>query len=143
MGITQQHAQAWKFLQTQTSKVQDPILRNTMMAEFRKRALSEWGFDPTTGHLASDNDAVLDDWQQKFVADVQKTTQYELDVRKEQRNKTEHEAQSRMKAFVAGGGTLADIPEDIRAPYIEKLFYDTLYAYGDELMELANAVTNR
>lgn len=143
MGLSEQHAQAWKFLQTQVSNVQDPILRNSMTAELRKRALNEWGFDPNTGRLASDDDVILDDWQQAFVADMKKTAQYELDVREEQRNRTIHETRSRMKLFVENGGTLSDIPDDIRTPYIEKLFYDTLYAYGDELMELANAVTNQ
>ena len=41
--MIQNYAQAWKFLKEQTARVRDPILRNVMIAEFRKRALNEWG----------------------------------------------------------------------------------------------------
>ena len=143
MGLTHQHAQAWKFLKAQVSKVQDPDLRMAMMAEFRKRALNEWGFNPDTGRLATDDDVILSEWEQDFVSDIQKTIQFELDVRKEKREKERREVRGAMKLFIENGGTLADIPDDICTPEIRELFYETLFAYGDELMEAYDDVANR
>ena len=143
MGLTQQHAQAWKFIKSQIVRVVDPVLRNTMLAECRQRALNEWGFDPDNGRLATDADVVLSDWEKGFIDDIQKTASFELDVRKDQRETTLREARGRMRLFIEDGGTLADIPDDVRTPYIERLFYEVLFAYGDELMEVCDAVTNR
>lgn len=143
MGLTGQHAQAWKFLRLQVSKVQDPILRNSMMADIRLRALNEWGFDPDSGRLATDDDVVLSDWEKDFVADIQSTAQYELDVRGEKRDAVLREARGRMRLFIENGGTLADIPADVRTPFIQQLFYDALLAYDDELMEAYDDVSNR
>lgn len=143
MGLTQQHAQAWKFLKAQAAKVTDPDLRMSMMAEFRKRALNEWGFNPDNGKLATEDDAQLSNWEQGFVADIAQTNQYELDVRADKRGAELHEARSRMRHFVEHGGCLMDIPENIRTPFIEQLFYEALVWYGDQLMEACDAVSNR
>lgn len=143
MGLTEQHAQAWKFLRLQVSRVQDPILRNSLAAELRLRALNEWGFNPDNGQLATADDVVLSDWEQSFVDDIQKAAQYELDVRQDKREATLREARGRMRLFIENGGTLADIPESVRTPYIEWLFYDVLLAYGDELMEAYDDASNR
>lgn len=143
MGLTQQHTQAWKFLKAQAAKVADPDLRMSMMAEFRKRALNEWGFNPDNGQLAADDEFMLSAWEQSFLADIQKTTQYELDVRADKRESELHEARSRMRHFVEHGGCLKDIPENIRTPFVEQLFYEALFWYGDQLMEACNATSNR
>ena len=45
--------------------------------------------------------------------------------------------------LTALGGTLADIPDDICTPEIRELFYETLFAYGDELMEAYDAVSDK
>ena len=142
MGLTQQHAQAWKFIKSQVAKVHDPDLRMAMMAELRKRALNDWGFNPENGKLATNDDAVLDGWEKDFAGCIQKTVSFELDVRKPQREAELHEARCRMRHFVENGGELMEIPEEIRTPFITQLYYEAVQWYGDQLVEARNATTN-
>lgn len=143
MGLTEQRAQAWKFLKSQVAKVQDPDLRMAMMAEFRKRALNEWGFNPDNGKLATTENVILTDWEREFVADIQKTIQFELDVRKEKREKERREMIADMRKFVQDGGRLMDIPDDIRTPDITAMYFDAVRWYGDQLVEAYDAVSNQ
>lgn len=136
--MTQNYAQAWKFLKEQTAKVRDPILRNVMIAGFRKRALNEWGFDPETTNISTDSDVSLTDWEQDFVQDIQDTISYGIDTREEKRKKTLDETVANMRQFVSLGGKLSDIPDDIRTPYIEKLYTDALLRECDEWCQAAD-----
>ena len=134
----QNYAQAWKFLKEQTSKVQDPILRNTMMAEFKKRALREWGFNPEDGALYQGDESDLDPWEKEFVNDINDTVTYGIDTREDKRKETEKQARASMRQMIRNGETIADIPEDIRTPHIEKLFLEELHNYGKELNQCEN-----
>lgn len=126
----------WKFLKGQLKLVQDPILRNVMLAEFRKRAIRDWGFDPETSNL--NKKVILDDWEKELVEDINDFKSFGVDNRVEKREKTHKEAKARMKDFISKGGSLKDIPEDVRSNTIEKLFYECLFEYGDEIMEEAD-----
>lgn len=128
----------WKWLKSQLSLVHDEDLRKVMMAELRKRAYEEWGFDPETTKINSVKKIELDDWEKEFIEDIKKEEIYELDTRVEKREKTDREAKSRMKNFISKGGCLEDIPKDIRSDVIEKLYYECLLEYGDEIMEDAD-----
>ena len=44
--MIQEQVRAWKQLKEMVAKVEDPTLRNAMMAEFRNRAINEWGYCP-------------------------------------------------------------------------------------------------
>lgn len=140
--MIQNYAQAWKFLKEQTAKVRDPILRNVMIGEFRKRALNEWGFDPETTNISTDSDVSLTDWEQDFVQDIQDTISYGLDVREEKRQKTIDETRKNMREYVRAGNSLADIPEEIRTPYIQRLYFEELFKIGDGLCKAADDLTN-
>lgn len=128
----------WKWLKSQLSLVRDEDLRKVMMAELRKRAYEEWGFDPETTKINSVRKIELDDWEKEFVEDIKKAEIYELDTRVGKREKTRKEAKARMKDFISKGGCLKDIPEDVRSNTIEKLFYECLFEYGDKIMEEAD-----
>lgn len=143
--MIQNYAQAWKFLKEQTAKVRDPLLRNVMMAEFRKRALNEWQFDPESGDLPTINDIKMDEWEKDFLEDLQITQKFNIDTREEKRKKTLDETRACMQHFVLHGGQLSDIPEDILTPKIRDLYYQELFRIGnglaraaDDLMENAN-----
>lgn len=136
--MTQNYAQAWKFLKEQTARVRDPILRNVMIAEFRKRALNEWGFDPETTNISTDSDVSLTDWEQDFVQDIQDTISYGFDTREEKREKTLDETCACMQQFVNDGHTLSDIPEELRTPFITDLYLKCLYKQGDVLLQAAD-----
>lgn len=136
--MTQNYAQAWKFLKEQTARVRDPILRNVMIAEFRKRALNEWGFDPETTNISTDSDVSLTDWEQDFVQDIQDTISYGFDTREEKRKKILDETCACMQQFVNDGHTLSDIPEELRTPFITDLYLKCLYRQGDVLLQAAD-----
>ncbi len=143
MGLTEQRASAWKFLKSQVAKVQDPDLRMAMMAEFRKRALNEWGFNPDNGKLATTENVILSDWEREFVADIQKTTQFELDIRKEKRESERRAIIANMRKFVQDGGQLMDIPDDVRTDDITAMYFDAVRWYGGRLVEAYDAVSDR
>lgn len=138
--MNRQYAQAWKFLKQQLARVIDPILRNTMMAEFRQRALSGWGFDPDNGNLAQDDDIVLNDWEQGLVQDMELRKVYGVDPRKAKREHEIKEARARMRIFIEHGGSLSDIPDDIRTPYITQMYLDESHNLLQQTLEEANAL---
>lgn len=135
----QEQTKAWKFLKDCVSKVVDPTLRNVMMAEFRKRAKQEWGFNPDSKYGVAKNESVeLDDWEKEFVADINDMITFKIDTREEKRKKTAKEAHARMMQLIVSGGTLEDIPDDIRSDTIDKLYYQCLMEYGDQIMQEAD-----
>lgn len=135
----QEQTKAWKFLKDCVAQVKDPTLRNVMMAEFRKRAQRDWGFNPDSKYaVAKDDEVKLDDWEQEFVQDIEKANKFEIDTRVEKRKKTAKEAHARMMQFIETGGTLADIPEDICTDTIIRLYHDCMQEYGDNLLTEAD-----
>lgn len=124
-----QKTKAWKSLMKQLEQVVDPILRNSMKAEFTKRAIREWGYNPETGELLKDDEFSfddLDDWEKEFFKDIQDMITYQIDTRKEKREAEEKELRKNMYFFIKGGGGLADIPSDVRTDYIVKIYLETL-----------------
>lgn len=133
------HAQSWKFLKETVSKITDKTLQNVMMAEFRKRAVRDWGYNPDSKYgVAKEEKVELDDWEKEFLKDIQDFQEYQIDTRVEKREKTAKEAKVRMLNFIECGRCLNDIPDDVRTDTIVKLYYDCLNEYGDLLMEEAD-----
>lgn len=133
------HTQIWKYLKTQLALVQDYTLRNVMTAEFRKRAIHDWGFNPDSKYGVAKTESVeLDPWEKELVADIEKAQKYEIDTRVSKRGKTAKETKARMLDFISRGGSLKDIPEDVRTDTIIKLYYECLNEYGDQLMAEAD-----
>lgn len=116
MGLTpSQQAQAWKQLKGMVAKVEDPILRNAMMAEFRKRAIRDWGYCPDDKYSIAKKDTVeLGDWEKELLKDIQKAELFELDTRAEKRETERKELEKNMYFFIKDGGSLTDIPPEIR-----------------------------
>lgn len=135
----QEQTKAWKFLKDCVAQVKDPTLRNVMMAEFRKRAQRDWGFNPDSKYaVAKDDEVKLDDWEQEFVNDINDHKSFKVDTRAEKRKQTAKESHARMMAFIERGGQLSDIPEDIRTDTITQLYHDCLMEYGDNLLAEAD-----
>lgn len=139
--MIQEQVQAWKQLKGMVAKVEDPTLRNAMMAEFRKRALSDWGYYPDDRRGVAKNESVeLDEWGQQFLDDIKKSIMFDLDVREQKREKEIKEAKARMCDFIEHGGALEDIPEDVRTPFITNLYYESLFQVGSWIIEQANTL---
>lgn len=137
MAITQERVKAWKYLESQIALIRDPILKNSIFSEYKQRALKEWGYFPKTGQIVKQK-IELDNWEKEFVEDIKKAEIYEVDTRIKKREQTKKEAKARMKDFISKGGNLKDIPDDVRSNTIEKLYYECLLEYGDEIMEEAD-----
>lgn len=123
----------WKYIKDQLKLIKDPILRNIMLAEFRKRAIRDWNFDPEGKTL--NKEINLDDWEKELVEDINDFRSFGFDNRVKKRQETNKETEVRMKDFILKGGNLKDIPEEIRTNTIEKLYYDCLFKLGDEILQ--------
>ena len=133
------HVRAWRWLKLILEGVQDPILRNSILVEMRKKALNNWGFDPETGAVAKNAQPELDPWESEFVQDVKDCILYGVDTRKEKRKEIERSAFASMVQFVREGNTLNDMPEDLRNdPCIIDLYLKAVHKECDDLCNAAD-----
>lgn len=115
--MIQEQVRAWKQLKEMVAKVEDPTLRNAMMAEFRNRAINEWGYDPETGRLPKEDELLLTDWERDLLDDIKKAQAFGLDinyVRKDKLEAERKELEKNMYFFIKDGGSLTDIPPEVR-----------------------------
>lgn len=115
----QEKTQAWKQLKELVGKVVDPTLRTMIMGEFRNRAIADWGIDPENTPRPTQK-VELDDWEKALLEDIHDYKEYGVDLHS--RTDPKQEAHNRMLSFIDGGGTLADIPENIKTDYIKELY---------------------
>lgn len=130
----QQQVQAWKFLMEQANQIQDPLLRRGMIADFRERALREWGWDPLGITFPSSTEPELDTWSKEFMEDLRISNEYGVDVRAEKHDSELDEARANMRKYVQDGGTLAGIPDNIRTPDIIELYNECKKEEFNDLM---------
>ena len=115
-------ATRWKKIQEFTNKITDPVLRESILAEYQQRAIDEWGFCPDgKEHKASKPE--LDPWQEAFLAKIKSAVEYGVFVVDEP---TEKEAKARMRDFIEKGGKFSDLPEDLQNQHIAVLYMDTM-----------------
>ena len=126
MVDAKQYSVAWKSLMSSLQSIVDPILRNSIKAEFIKRAIAEWGFNPETGKVNVINETKLDDWEKEFLRDIENTRKYQMDIRKEKRKQEELELRKNMYFFIKGGGSIVDIPMEICRNYITDVYLQEL-----------------
>jgi hypothetical protein len=115
--MIQEQVRAWKQLKEMVAKVEDPTLRNAMMAEFRNRAINEWGYCPDDRNAARNDIPVLDSWERDLLDDIKKAQTFGLDInyiRKDKHAVEQKELEKNMYFFIKDGGSLADIPPEIR-----------------------------
>lgn len=129
-----EQVQAWKQLKEWVSWIQDPLLRNAMMAEFRNRAINEWGYCPDDRNSTRSDKPALDEWERDFMNGLESYQEFGVDTRTAEREQETKEARARMRMFVEEGGSLSKIPENIRTPFITKLYYEALHDVGDQLI---------
>lgn len=115
----QEKTQAWKQLKELVGKVVDPTLRTMIMGEFRNRAIADWGIDPENTPRPTQK-VELDDWEKALLEDIHDYKEYGVDLHS--RTDPKQEAKNRMLDFIDSGGTLADIPENIKTDYIKNLY---------------------
>lgn len=112
--MIQEQVRAWKQLKEMVAKVEDPTLRNAMMAEFRNRAINEWGYCPDDRNATKKDIPALDSWERDLLDDIKKTQTFGVDTRAQKREAEQKELEKNMYFFIKDGGSLADIPPEIR-----------------------------
>lgn len=136
-------ARAWKELKQMLIRIQDPDLRNSVLGEMTRRAISEWGYNPENGHVDENSPVDLTDWEKEFVTDIRKTVLYDLDVRAEKRNKGEEEFMASMMSYVRAGGKLEDIPAHIRCEGVDRAYCECRDKIHKTLMDEADDAIKR
>lgn len=135
---TLEQVKTWNFLMAEVNKVPDNALRIAMKEDFRRKALRDWGWVP--GETATNPDPDLNEWEKEFLMDIRDSIEFGVDARQDKHEEEIHETRTTMWFFVRTGGKLADIPANIRTPYIEELYYETLKQIGAEVLQQADNV---
>lgn len=130
----------WEELKACINKIIDQKTRKMAYRALLVRFMKEYGFNPEKPVSAQKNNASvdLDDWEQELLNDIKDSKTFGFDTREEKRKKTAKEAHARMMQFIETGGTLADIPEDIRTDTIINLYHDCMQEYGNNLLAEAD-----
>lgn len=136
---TLDQVKAWNNLNAELNNIPDRNVGIAMREDLRRRALKDWGWVPGET-MATMAEPELDDWEKEFLMDVKDTIEFGVDVRKDKHKEAIADARTNMLFFVRTGGMLDQIPQDIRTPYIEKLYYEMLREIGRESLEQADIV---
>lgn len=132
-----EQVRAWRFLLAECQKIQDPLLRHALIADFHGRAFNEWGWNPLlTQPSATNATPELDEWEKDFIADIQITADYCADIRQEKRHEVLNAAKVNILDFIKNGGTPAQIPQSLATPDIVNLYHECLaHLVGDAVLE--------
>lgn len=125
----QERAKAWRLLEQMVGKIVDPVLRRSILGELATRAKLEWGYCPSVKEIPEE-EVQLEDWQRDFLDEVKIASAYGIVPKNEE---IEKENRLWMMRYVRDGGTLAGIPDEIRCEYVDGLYYECLFKYGDEI----------
>ena len=136
---------SWNTLKESISKIYDIPTKRSYYKALLARAIQEWNFNPENPGFTPKEAIVpeLDDWEKEFVQDITDSQTFGFNVRKLKQNQEFIQARRNMRNFINHGGTLKDIPEDIRTPHITNLYVTELLYAGDELFELADDLIKR
>lgn len=135
------YAVKWKEIKNQLRLVHDPLLRNIMLAEFRQRAIRDWGFDPEGKAL--NEKVVLDDWEKEMLEDINDFKSFGVDNRVEKRKQTEKEAIARMKQYIDNGGKYTDLPAELQNDDIWKIYQKAWNSLLDDIEETIRSIDKK
>lgn len=116
-------ATRWKKIIEYTNRIKDPVLKESVLAEYQQRAIQEWGFCPDKNNYKPQK-IELDPWQEQFLKKIKACMEYGVFIKDEQ---TFKEAHSRMDNFIEKGGKFSDLPEDLQNEHIAKLYVDVMF----------------
>lgn len=136
---------AWQQLKTMIAKIYDPKTRQMYYRALLARATNEWGFNPEKPSDTNLNFEYLelDDWEKEFVEDIKDSITFGFNVRKQKQNREFVETRRNMREFIQQGGTLKDIPENIKSKNIVDIYVKELLFEGTEILELTDFVLNK
>ena len=135
----------WKQLKDMVAKICDPDTRRMYYRALLARATNEFGFNPEKpGETKPNFEYVeLDDWEKEFVEDINDSITFGFNVRKQKQEREFLEMRKNMRNFIEKGGSLADIPDELKTPFLVEIYIKELLFIGDGLIELANSVIEK
>ena len=133
-------AQRWKTLMVMVERVQDPILRECMINNFRNRAKLEWGYSPD-GVVARAEEVKPETPAQVAIHEkIKECAEYGVWKHDEE---VDRAAMANMMAYVRAGGKLEEIPSHLRCDAIDRMYRECKDRLHAELMEEADDVIKR
>lgn len=129
---------AWHQIEQALRKIPDPIYRNAMRAELQARAEKLWGYCPASMTVKVEPE--LDDWERKFAKQIEIARMF--GVKPRDFGKEQAQAKIEMLEFIRNGGTLDEIPAEIRTPFIVRLYEETKQKETEDIMALADYAIN-
>lgn len=115
-------ATRWKKILEHTKSIKDPILRESILAEYQQRAIQEWGFCPDS-HIYKQKNIEFEPWQEAFLKKIKSCLEYDVFFKDEA---VEKEARARMRDFVCKGGSFTDLPIGLQTQDLHILYIDVL-----------------
>ena len=130
----------WKELMKTLTNIPDPSLRKLYRDTFVLKAEQDWGFNPDSLKKTppvENNKPRLLDWEQKLADRINTIVDYGIDPQTQEEKKLSKKeilkAKENMYLFIKEGGTLVDIPPEIRTDKITELYFLMLKkVYGIE-----------
>lgn len=122
---------AWKKLVGLIDKIQDPVLKKSMLSEMAMRARRDWGYCPDVREI-EDPKLELEDWEQDFLEEVKVGQLYGIPPKKTDL--------SEMRRFVREGGKISDLPPFLQTPYIIRDYLEVLFEEGRDLCRYADEI---
>lgn len=115
-------ATRWKKILEYTKSIKDPILRESILADYQQRAIQEWGFCPDN-HIYKKKNIELEPWQEVFLKKIKSCLEYGVFIKDEA---VEKEARARMREFIRKGGSFTDLPIGLQTQDLHILYIDVL-----------------
>lgn len=121
-------------------RVKDPILRDCMLNEYRRRAKAEWGYCPDGRAVKEDDVLPITPAQIAIHDKIKQCAEYGVWKQDEEVDKA---ARANMMAYIRGGGTLEEIPAHLRCEAIDQIYRECKDQLHKELMADADDAIKR
>jgi hypothetical protein len=113
----------WKMIKSSLDRIQDPILRESILENYRQRAEEDWGFCPG-GKPVKKQTIQLDEYEQNLLKRIKTGKEYGVF---QQNEDVMTEFKIRMKDFITKGGKFSDLPKELQNEHILKAYLDAIY----------------
>lgn len=125
-------SQMWKQIVEYTNKIQDKILRESILAVYQQRAIAEWGYCPDKTEYKKQEVKIEDPLVLEYMDKIKDCIEYGVFVKDEQ---VEKESVARMRDYIRRGGKYGDLPRDLQNETIKNLYLEAMIKEIDEIGE--------
>lgn len=122
----------WKQIVEYTDKIQDKILRESILAVYQQQAIKKWAFCPDKKEYKKQEIKIEDPLVLEYLDKIKDCDEYGVFVKDEQ---VEKEALARMRDYIRKGGKYSDLPTDLQNETIKSLYLDAMIKELDEMGE--------